>query len=52
MQTQYLDYLYNFRGTPLLYDLPFLCFRVNNYFNAQPQTPFGGYKMSGNGREL
>ncbi|KAK2171980.1 hypothetical protein NP493_1008g00066 [Ridgeia piscesae] len=25
---------------------------VNNYFNAQPQTPFGGYKMSGNGREL
>ena len=23
MQTQYLDYLYNFRGTPLIYDLPF-----------------------------
>ncbi|KAI0220811.1 Aldehyde dehydrogenase, partial [Lamellibrachia satsuma] len=25
---------------------------VNNYFSPQVQTPFGGYKMSGNGREL
>ncbi|KAK2171982.1 hypothetical protein NP493_1008g00071 [Ridgeia piscesae] len=25
---------------------------VNNYFSILNQTPFGGYKMSGNGREL
>lgn len=25
---------------------------INNYNMTSPQTPFGGYKMSGNGREL
>ena len=28
-----------------------LLFRVNNYHNVNPQQPFGGFKMSGNGRE-
>ena len=30
----------------------FLCFRVNCYDVVKPQTPFGGFKMSGIGREM
>ena len=29
-----------------------LYFRVNCYDVVTPQTPFGGFKMSGQGREL
>lgn len=28
------------------------CYRVNTYNVLTPQTPFGGFKMSGHGREL
>ena len=42
-------YILNFR--PRMLTQVFFC-RVNTYNNLKPQVPFGGYKMSGHGREL
>lgn len=36
--------------TALIIDIHF--YRVNCYDATMPQTPFGGFKMSGQGREL
>ena len=30
----------------------YFCFSVNDYDVFEPSAPFGGYKMSGQGREL
>ena len=39
------------RSEIALYSDLLISFRVNCYYGGNPQAPFGGYKMSGSGRE-
>lgn len=48
-EIQQLDYLYEVR---VILTVLFSYFRINCYNALNAQSPFGGFKMSGNGREM